>query len=66
MNNNNFIYQVYRKPTHIGTVISNDLNRPIQHKLGNFHSYLTRSVSVPLTKNILQKDVNTIYKIGES
>lgn len=59
-------FKIYRKPTHTDTVIPCNSTHPWQHKLAAFHCYVHRLLTVPLSKEHFDSELNTIYQIAIS
>ncbi|XP_072384720.1 uncharacterized protein [Diabrotica undecimpunctata] len=64
LNNSTIILDIYRKPTHTGTVIPADSHHPIQHKMAAFYSYINRLISLPLTLTSFNKELKIIQQIA--
>lgn len=64
LENNNFIYNIYRNTTHIDTIILSSSNYPINIKLAAFNGMMHRLINVPVSKSTYMIKLNTIYKIA--
>ncbi|KAI8425314.1 hypothetical protein MSG28_007086 [Choristoneura fumiferana] len=64
--NNKHQFKIYRKPTYTDAVIPASSNHPWQHKLAAFHCYVHRLLTVPLSREDFDLELNTIYQIALS
>ncbi|XP_052746613.1 uncharacterized protein LOC128199716 [Bicyclus anynana] len=64
--NNRHHFGIYRKPTYTDITIPASSCHPWQHKLAAFHSYVHRLMSIPLTRDQYNKELNIIYRMAIS
>lgn len=62
--NNTFDFDIFRKPTTTDTIIHANSNQSWQIKMSAFHSLIHRLLSVPLSQDNYQKEVNIIKTIA--
>lgn len=51
-NNNKSFFDMFRKPTHIGTVMDNTSSHPTTHKLAAFNCYLEHLLNILLQNTL--------------
>lgn len=61
---NKINFDIFRKPTFTDTTISNTSFSPISHKLAAYDSMIHRALSLPLSEENLNKELNTIKTIA--
>jgi hypothetical protein len=62
-NNHGLQMGIYRKPTQIATTIHFTSNHPLEHKLVAYNFYINRMISMPITYQARQQELNTICAI---
>lgn len=62
--NNKHQFQIFRKPTHTDIVIPACSTHPWQHKAAAFHCYIHRLLSVPLSEDNYNLELNNIYHLA--
>ena len=62
--NNQYKFNIYRKPTFTGITIPNDSFHPIQHKLAAYNSMIHGALSLPLSKEDLEQELRNIKNIA--
>ena len=62
--NNQLIYQIYRKSTTTDIVLPADSKHPLQMKLAAFNSMLHRLINIPLQDTKYKKERDTIKTIA--
>ena len=63
---NKYVFQIYRKETYSDTIIHSTSFHPENHKMAAFNSMIHRMISIPLTHENYKKETNTIIKIAEN
>ena len=61
---NNFNFNIYRKPTQTDHAIHIESHHPYTHKMAAFNCYVHRLLSIPLSKDNFNKEVNVIKQIA--
>lgn len=62
--NNEFSFNIYRKPTFTDTTIPQHSVHPISHKLSSYRSMIHRAFTIPLDDNTRTIELNTIKQIA--
>ncbi|KAK4877055.1 hypothetical protein RN001_009561 [Aquatica leii] len=62
--NDNFIFDIYRKPTTTNQVLPFDSNHPLSHKLTSFYYFFNRLISTPLSTANYNKKLQTIFYLA--
>ena len=57
-------YQIFRKPTFTDTIIPFSSNHLTNTKFSAFYSMINRLIQIPLNKDNVNKELNTIYNIA--
>lgn len=63
-NNNNFVFDIYRKPTNTGRYITSNSLHPWQHKLSAFHSMIHRALNIPMNEEFFANEIQRIKTIA--
>lgn len=58
------VVDVYRKPTHTMRLITSDSFHDMKHKMAAYHSMANFMMSLPLTEDKIEKEMNKILEIG--
>ena len=64
LQNNRHDFAIFRKPTHTDTIIPFDSTHPWSHKMAFFNCMINRLLTVPLSPQNFQTEVNTIKQIA--
>lgn len=62
--NNKHQFSIFHKETHTDTIIPSSSFHPMSHKLAFFHSSLHRLITIPLSQEDYNKELDRIYQIA--
>ncbi|XP_050298299.1 uncharacterized protein LOC126737438 [Anthonomus grandis grandis] len=64
--NNKHDFEIYRKPSHTGTIIHNESFHPFSHKAAALNSYVNRALQIPQTTESRDRELNIIKQIAQT